>query len=151
MPHHLTVSEIARRAGVTPKTVRYYEAIGLLPPARRGDNGYRYFTVDDVNRLLFIRRGKALGLSLDEIGDLVDVASNGRCAWTREELVGIIQSKIERYTDRINELEAQRRQLQRAHQIVLERLDQLDDVCCAKCASFDRNCGCIPVLSHRVP
>ena len=51
----LTVGAVARRASVSTKTVRYYEAIGLLPRATRGENGYRYYPGEAINRMSFFR------------------------------------------------------------------------------------------------
>jgi Cu(I)-responsive transcriptional regulator len=65
------IGEAARASGVTAKMVRHYEAIGLLPPARRTEAGYRLYGMDDVRMLQFIHRGRALGFSLDQIADLL--------------------------------------------------------------------------------
>lgn len=63
----LQISEIAKRAGVSIRTVRYYDDRGLLPPSSYTSGGIRLYTVQDVNRLIFIRRLKTLGLSIEEI------------------------------------------------------------------------------------
>lgn len=65
------IGEAAKASGVTAKMVRHYEAIGLLPPARRTEAGYRLYGDDDVRMLQFIHRGRALGFSLDQIADLL--------------------------------------------------------------------------------
>lgn len=65
------IGEAARASGVTAKMVRHYEAIGLLPPARRTEAGYRLYGREDVRMLQFIHRGRALGFSLDRIADLL--------------------------------------------------------------------------------
>ena len=63
----LQISEVAKRAGVSIRTVRYYDEEGLLPPSGYTSGGIRLYTVQDVNRLIFIRRLKTLGLSIEEI------------------------------------------------------------------------------------
>lgn len=63
----LHVADLARRAGVTPATVRYYARIGLLNPGREADNGYRRFSSDDLRRVLFVRKAQALGLTIADI------------------------------------------------------------------------------------
>lgn len=140
----LTVGEFARQAGVTPKTVRFYEEIGVLPPARRGPNGYRRYYEQDVNQLLFIQRAKALGLTLDEIQKLIPVAENGRCSLTRAELHAILERKIADCTLRIDALVAFRADLEDAAQRLLR--DDVGERCCPIDSAFAPDCGCVPVI-----
>lgn len=67
----ITISEIARLAGTTPRAVRLYHARGLLPEPPRADNGYRAYGPDDLLALLRIRRMRELGLPLSRIAELV--------------------------------------------------------------------------------
>lgn len=69
-----TVRQLARIAGVTPRTLRYYDAIGLLKPTRVGDNGYRYYGPEALLRLQQILLYRAVDLPLDEIGRLMGQA-----------------------------------------------------------------------------
>ena len=64
MERPLTVGQLARATGVPAKTIRYYEQVGVLPVPHRSTAGYRHYSRPDVHRLLFIRRARALGLSL---------------------------------------------------------------------------------------
>ncbi|ARA93873.1 MAG: MerR family transcriptional regulator [Bacteroidetes bacterium] len=73
----MTRSELARRAGVNPSTVRYYERVGVLPEPARTAAGYRVYTGEDVERLRFIQRAQALGFTLAEIADLLGLAVSG--------------------------------------------------------------------------
>lgn len=75
----MTVSKFARAAGTSPDTVRYYERLGLLPPAARTRSGYRQFDHEDVERMSFIRAAQRLGLALAEIGELLTVRERGLC------------------------------------------------------------------------
>ncbi|MFL6632929.1 MAG: Cu(I)-responsive transcriptional regulator [Massilia sp.] len=68
---YFNIGEAAKASGVTAKMVRHYESIGLLPPARRTEAGYRLYGGADVRMLQFIHRGRALGFSLDQIADLL--------------------------------------------------------------------------------
>lgn len=72
----MKIGELAHRAEVNIDTVRYYERQGLLPAPRRLRSGYRQYEQDDVARLRFVRRAKALGFTLTEIGDLLELSSH---------------------------------------------------------------------------
>lgn len=67
----MTISELAKTTGLPAKRIRYYESIGLIPPAQRAENGYRVYHRDDVQRLHFIHRSRELGFSLNDIQDLM--------------------------------------------------------------------------------
>ena len=61
----MNISDVARRAGLPPKTIRYYEDIGLVSPPR-DSNGYRSFRESDVHKLAFLGRARALGFTIEE-------------------------------------------------------------------------------------
>lgn len=141
----LTIGETARRVGATPKALRHYEALGLLPPASRTPNGYRYYRAEDVNRIAFIRRAKALGLTLEEIRGLVTVAEQGLCHLTTAELAQVLARKITDCTDRIEALVAYRDTLViAARQLTEPNESQVEDSCCPSCAAFAPSCRCLP-------
>jgi MerR family copper efflux transcriptional regulator len=73
----MTVGAAADAAEVSAKAVRLWESKGLLPPAERTEAGYRLFTGQDVAVLRFIRAAKALGLTLAEIKDILDLQRGG--------------------------------------------------------------------------
>ncbi len=73
----LRIGELAAELGINPKTIRYYEEIGLLPPAKRNENRYRFYDHADRERLHFIGQAKAVGLTLEEIGEILVVRRNG--------------------------------------------------------------------------
>ena len=72
-----TISEVREQAGVSARTLRYYEEMGLLPGVRRRAGGRRIYGADELERLRFIQRLKALGLSLAEIKELNAVYAIG--------------------------------------------------------------------------
>lgn len=67
----MNISEAAEQAGLPPKTIRYYEDIGLVAPARRRDNGYRDYAERDVHMLRFLSRARGLGFSVADCRALV--------------------------------------------------------------------------------
>jgi MerR family Zn(II)-responsive transcriptional regulator of zntA len=72
-----SIGEISERAGLSPRTVRYYEELELLPGVRRRAGGRRVYGDDELERLRFIQRLKTLGLSLAEIRELSAVYAIG--------------------------------------------------------------------------
>ena len=74
----MRIGELAAAAGTTTKTLRFYEETGLLPPAARTTAGYRDYTSGTLARLDFIRRGRAAGLTLAQIGEVLDVRDDGQ-------------------------------------------------------------------------
>lgn len=69
---NLLIGEVARKAGVRPKTIRFYEEISLLPEPERSElNNYRIYSNETVNRLKYIKKSQKLGFSLKEIGEIL--------------------------------------------------------------------------------
>ena len=75
----LKVSEVARRAGVSPDAVRFYEKEGLLPAPPRSRSGYREFDDTTPQRIGFIKDAQEMGLKLAEIAELLDIQDRGAC------------------------------------------------------------------------
>lgn len=67
----MRIGELAEKAGVTPRTVRYYESLGLLGPSERKGGGFRYYAESELIRLQKINALKELGLSLEEISSVI--------------------------------------------------------------------------------
>lgn len=106
----MNIGEAAKAAGLSAKMVRYYEAVGLLPQARRTHSGYRQYGRTDVERLRFIRQARDLGFSLERIAELLSLwADRSRASREVKELAS---SHIEELNQRIAELTAMRDALQ---------------------------------------
>ncbi len=69
----MNIGDAAKRSGLPAKTIRYYETIGLVAPARRADNGYRHYREKDVAALHFLQRARSTGFSIDECRQLLDL------------------------------------------------------------------------------
>lgn len=107
-----TVGELAARVGVTPDTLRYYERVGLLPAPPRSDGGYRLYEPEAADRVAFIRKARALGLSLDDVREVLRIADAGTppCEHVRSAL----ERRMREVEGRMAELESLRSALARA-------------------------------------
>ena len=105
----MNIGSVARETGVPAKTIRYYESIGLIPRARRSDNGYRHYVDTDVEVLRFIQRARRLGFSVNDVADLLALwHDKGRASADVKTLARRHVAEMER---RIAELDALRRTL----------------------------------------
>lgn len=108
---YLTVGQLAKAAGAKAVTIRYYDRLGLLPSAARSASGYRLYTRNERDRLLFIRRSRALGFSLDDIRELLDLADS------KEASCAAVDAKVEeqlvRVRTRLRDLQALETELER--------------------------------------
>jgi MerR family transcriptional regulator, copper efflux regulator len=129
----LQIGEVAERVGLSLRTVRYYEEVGLVSPAARSDGGFRLYSEDDVQRLLLAKRMKPMGLTLDEMRELLEVLERsahpeGLDLPDLRAVVAGLESYGERGDERIAQLE---RELAEAHKLRLrisERLGRCDAV-----------------------
>jgi DNA-binding transcriptional MerR regulator len=96
------IGDVAKKFGLNPRTIRYYETIGILPKARRIESGYRVYDDKTIERLEFILKAKALGLKLDEIKEILLLHEKGEvpCECTKE----FIRNKISEIEDKITSL-----------------------------------------------
>ncbi len=103
----MRIGELAETAGVSTKTIRYYESIGLLPEPSRTDSGYRAYDRAGAERLAFIRDAQASGLSLAEIASVLELKEAGTtsCRHTRSLLERHI-AEVEAQIDRLRQTQA---------------------------------------------
>lgn len=105
----MNIGTVAKSSGVPAKTIRYYEEIGLIPPAARAENGYRDYTRRDVEMLRFIHRARALGFPIKDVGRLVRLwQDTGRAS---ADVKALALRQIADVEARIAELQAIRRTL----------------------------------------
>ena len=107
----LKIGQLARRVNLNVCTLRYYEALGLLPAPQRSESGYRLYSEADERRLHFVLQAKRVGLSLEEIGRILEMGRRGSaCGYVRE----TVSRHIADLDARIAELQAMRAELSAA-------------------------------------
>jgi len=106
-----TIGALARRTGLTTKSIRYYESIGVLPPSPRGANGYRCYSQADVNRLNLLRRLRLLGISLAEARTLLTATLDAPCCEVQHELSHLVNARLVALDQEIAELHHLREEL----------------------------------------
>jgi len=137
----LTIGALAARSGISTDTVRYYERLGLLKPPRRTESGYRLFTAEDGRRLQFILRAKLLGLSLDEIQELLRLAEEGDCQPLRGHVADLLRRKIDECDAKLAEIAHFKSSLEVRYQRASVHLHEPG----CGCAAFPAGCACLPV------
>jgi len=106
----LNIGQAATASGVSPKMIRHYESVGLLPAARRTEAGYRQYADADVQTLRFIRHARDLGFSIAEIGRLVGLwQDRGRPS---REVKALARAHIRELDDKAHELMAMKAALE---------------------------------------
>ena len=104
------IGEAAKASGVSAKMIRHYESLGLIGAARRTEAGYRMYGTQDIRTLQFIRRGRELGFSLDQIAELLALWRNKeRASKEVRTLAGLHIADLDR---RILEMQSMRRSLE---------------------------------------
>jgi len=103
---HYQIGEVAESVGLSLRTIRYYEEIGLVTPSGRTEGGFRLYTDSDVDRLRLVKALKPVGMSLETMGELLEAADH---------VAGS------------SDIEASRARLEAALAVALERCDQLEE------------------------
>jgi DNA-binding transcriptional MerR regulator len=98
------IAEFAAQVGVPTSTVRYYERVGLLDPPGRTPSGYRDYDDDAAARLLFISRARKMGLSCDQVSELLPVWAGTNCGAAHERVSQLVADKKADIAEQIAEL-----------------------------------------------
>ena len=134
MSKPLTIGALARDSGVNLETIRFYERSGLLPAPKRSAAGYRHYQQMDVRRLRFIRRGRELGFSLEEIRSLLELAAHPESPC--ESADQMVREHLDAIETRIRDLQNMRAELSKlagchsSHAEHCRLLEALDDRHC---------------------
>lgn len=109
----MQIKQLAALTGVSPKTIRYYEEIGLIPQPARGENNYRQYNEQDVERLRLVAGARRLDLALEEIREILDLRDRREapCRILLERL----EHKADEIAERIRNLQQMERDLRDLH------------------------------------
>jgi DNA-binding transcriptional MerR regulator len=141
MAQALTIGQLAKATGVAAKTIRYYEQVGVLPPSKRTPGGYRQYDQRGVERLLLVRRARALGLSLQHLKALAAALNGGPRPALRPRLLVLVRGQLSAVQHQITELKWLQRQLEQ----VVHRLQT------STAADHGEGCRCLEVGPVDVP
>ncbi len=119
----LTIGELADELQLNPKTIRYYEEVGLLPEPRRSESGYRLYSRYEIERLRLVKKAKLLGLSLAEIKEIVEYAIDGRCDVMQDRLLALVEAKLGEIDQKIEDLVTFRDNLRQYYSDLSSRLE----------------------------
>lgn len=128
------IGELAKRSGVSADTLRFYEKNALLTPSGRSDSGYRLYNEGDLDQVHFILNAKSIGLSLEEIKELLDIrleATEHSCA----EVKSITSAKLAVIDQKIAELTR-----------IRSALKSLNDACCGHSDDNASHCSILEAL-----
>ena len=133
----MRINQFSKLTNLSPKTIRYYEDIGILPPAIRLDNGYRDYDERDVDRARFVAGARSLDFSLDDIQEILGLREQ-REAPCRV-VLDLLQERADEINQRIAELQHMEAELRELHRLGLTF--PTDDV-------DGKNCVCHLVSEH---
>lgn len=135
----MQIKAFARHTRLSPKTIRYYEEIGLLPSPKRLENGYRDYDVSDVDRVRFVAGARSLDFSLDDIQEILDLRDR-REAPCRV-VLEMLKEKANEISRRIAELQRMEAELHELHRLGLTfPTNDIDG----------KNCVCHLVSEHTI-
>lgn len=143
MKDAVTIGDAARLSGMRARTIRFYEAEGIVPAPSRTDAGYRLYTANDVRRLQLARRARLLGLALPEVAALVTRAFSSDCGAYAEQLLDVVDRRRAELDRRIAELQALRGELDALEEQVRRAKDA------GAAGTMVATCGRCPLIDDR--
>ena len=124
MVEKMKISELAKLAGVTPRTIRYYENLGLLEASEREGTGFRYYTDDELMRLQKINLLKTLGLTLEEISQVIPLLfEEPRKLAGKKILLEILKDHLQKIDRQVDSLTQHRTELQERIKLIQQWID----------------------------
>ena len=125
----MNISQAAKAAGLSSKTIRFYEQQGVIPPAERAANGYRYYSDRQLETLRFVKRARSLGFSLEESRELLLLSQDP--SRTSAE----VKQKAQQHIGQINQ---QIEQLQQMRDALISVVDQCRGDAGTECPILDQ-------------
>ncbi len=118
------IGEIARSLGVTTRTLRLYEQLGLIDPPRRTDGGIRFYDKEDIRRIKFALKVKELGLSLKQMQELAEIYRRTKTPDTvMPRLIEILAGHVDAIHRKIRKLSSLAREIQEYRKRIVEYYD----------------------------
>ena len=121
----MKIGELAKATGLTTKAIRYYEELELLPEPERTASGYRVYADEAVERLKFIAKGRRLGLSLAEIGTVIDL--HGETSHPCPHVLALLDRKLAEIESILTDLNAFRDDLSQLRDSSAKSIDEAPD------------------------
>lgn len=118
----MRIGTLAREAGLTADTIRYYERIGLLPAPERSRNRYRRYAEETLDDLRFVQKAQSIGLTLHDIKTILDIARGGRAPCRHVE--SLVRDRLQDTDRKLRELRTVRHTLQG----ILTRIAEMPEV-----------------------
>ena len=125
MSKGMKIGEIAKATGLTTKTIRFYELHRLLEKPERTESGYRLYGPEDVERLEFVKKAKRLGLSLEEIRDILQLHEQSQAPCVH--VLALLDQKLDQVDGIMRDLDEFRQELTRLRAESQVRLEQLPE------------------------
>lgn len=110
----MNIGEVSQKSGLTPKMIRRYEEMGIVPKPKRADSGYRIYDQGDLNNLLFIYRSRSLGFSLKDTKQLIGLWKNKKRSSSQVKKIAI------NHLDELNEKLDQIKQMASVINLLIE-------------------------------
>lgn len=118
---HLQIGELSLSLGVTTRTLRLYEQMGLIDPPQRTEGGIRYYTKDDIRRIKFVLKLKELGLSLQQMQELAEIYRETKMPDTiMPRLIELLDSHTDAIHRRIGKLSSLARDISEYRKRIVE-------------------------------
>ncbi len=122
---YFQIGEVSKKLGITPRTIRYYEELGLLDPPLRIEKGIRLYSKEDIKRIKFILKLKELGLTLKEMLELADIYNQHKQPLNiMPKLIEILDSHIVKIDEKIARLASLRRDIVEYRQRIMKIIEE---------------------------